>query len=106
MPATSPGAIVSGYLEAVAIHAQATMKRVGLRIPGPVSMRTQFLAGTIQLDRSCWLRLLPQELRCSLDPDLNHGLTIGQRLALASYCERIGHAIPFLPNESLAQTNW
>ena len=23
-------------------------------------------AGTIQLDRSCWLRLLPQELRCSL----------------------------------------
>ena len=23
-------------------------------------------AGTIQLDRSCWLSLLPQELRCSL----------------------------------------
>ena len=60
----------------------------------------------LELDRSYWLRLLPQKRRCSLDPDLNHGLTIGQRLALASYCERIGHAIPFLPNESLAQTNW
>jgi hypothetical protein len=64
--ATSLGATVSRYLEAVASHAQATMKRVRLWIPGPVSMRTQFLAGTIQLDRSCWLRLLPQELRCSL----------------------------------------
>ena len=64
--ATSLWATVSGYLEAVVSHAQATMKRVRLWIPGPVSMRTQFLAGTIQLDRSCWLRLLPQELRCSL----------------------------------------
>ena len=64
--ATSLGATVSGYLEAVVSQAQATMKRVRLRIPGPVSMRTQFLAGTIQLDRSCWLRLLPQELRWSL----------------------------------------
>ena len=98
--ATSLGATVSGYLEAVASHAQATMKRVRLRITGPVSMRTQFLAGTIPLDRSCWLRLLPQELRCSLDPGLNHGPSIGPRLALASSCERIRDAIPFLPTES------
>jgi|GEM_PF-1241070 len=98
--ATSLGATVSGYLEAVASHAQATMKRVRLWIPGPVSMRTQFLAGTFPLDRSCWLRLLPQELRCSLDPGLNHGPSIGPRLALASSCERIRDAIPFLPTES------
>ena len=100
MPATPLGATVSGYLEAVASHAQATIKRVRLRIPGPVSMRTQFLAGTIQWDRSCWPRLLPQELRCSLDPGLNHGPSIGPRLALASSCERIRDAIPFLPTES------
>ncbi len=54
-------------------------------------------------DRSCWLRLLPQELRCSLDPGLNHWPSIGPRLALASSCERIRDAIPFLPTESLAE---
>ena len=53
----------------------------------------------LELDRSYWLRLLPQKRRCSLDPDLNHGHFVGQRLALASSCERIGHAIPFLPTE-------
>ena len=89
MSATSLGATVSGYLEAVVSHAQATMKRVRLRIPGPVSMRTQFFARTIQLDRLCWLRLLPQELRCSLDPGLNHGPSIGPRLALASLSPRL-----------------
>ena len=30
-----------------------------------------FGAGTIELDRLCWLQLLPQSLRCSLVTDLN-----------------------------------
>jgi hypothetical protein len=54
----------------------------------------------MELDRSRWLRLLRQELRCSLGPGLNHGPSIGPRLALALSCERIRHAIPFLPTES------
>jgi len=52
------------------------------------------------LDRSRWLRLLRQGLRCSFHPGLNHGPSIGPRLALASSCERIGNAITFLPTES------
>jgi lipid-A-disaccharide synthase-like uncharacterized protein len=40
---------------------------------------------------------------------LKHEPQLGPRLALASSCERIQHAIPFLPTESLAKPerfNW
>ena len=57
-------------------------------------------AGTIQMAWSCWLLLLSLELCCSLDPDLYHGPPVGPCLALASSCERIRYAIPFLPTES------
>ena len=53
--------------------------------------------------RSGWLLQLSLELCCSLDPGLNPGPSIGPRLALASSCERIRYAIPFLPTESLAE---
>ena len=64
------------------------------------ALRAWRLPRTIQWDRSRWLRFLPQELRCLLGPGLNQGLSIGPRLALASSCERIRRAIPFLPTES------
>ena len=35
---------------------------------------------------------------------LNYGRSIGPLLTLASYYERIRHAIPFLPNESFRQS--
>ena len=61
-------------------------------------------AGTMRWDRSCWLRLLPQELRCSLDPGLNHGpqarVSAWPAPRYASSCERIGHAVTFLPTAS------
>ncbi len=42
-------------------------------------------AGTIQLDRSCWLRLLPQELRCSLVTGLQSArASLSPRLAKES----------------------
>ena len=50
-------------------------------------MRTDWLESlseVIRLDRSCWLRLLPQERRCSLVTGLKRELQCGWRLALAS----------------------
>ena len=105
MSATSLWATVSGYLEAVVSHAQATMKRVRLWIPGPVSMRTQFLAGTIQLDRSCWLRFLPQELRCSLVTGLPSArASLSPRLAKESATPSLLPTESFLPARGLRLT--
>ena len=53
----------------------------------------------LELDRSHWLRLLRQELRCSLGPGLNHGLkrpTPHSCLVLRNNLP----AITFLPTES------
>ena len=50
-------------------------------------MRTDWLESlseVIRLDRLCWLRLLPQERRCSLVTGLKRELQCGWRLALAS----------------------
>ena len=60
----------------------------------------QGLAGTIPLNRSCWLRLLLQEPRCSLVTGLNRKPQCGLRLDLASSCESIRGAVPFFPTES------
>ena len=49
-------------------------------------MRTDWLESlseVIRLDRSCWLRLLPQERRGSLVAGLKHEIQRGWRLALA-----------------------
>ena len=56
------------------------------------------LAGTISLDRSRWLRPLPQELRCSLDLDLNHWPSIGPRLARRLVLRKNPPRHPFPPN--------